>query len=119
MTNVETEVESTYLARKIPEEITGVEPVHLLDMYIPTDGQRMFDVRLRQEGNEYKITKKRPLRPGDYSTSTELTIWLDRTEFETLCKADGRVVEKNRYKLQSMDIRQKSMCLPVNLRGWL
>lgn len=97
--NEEVEVESTYLAREVPAEIAGVEPIRLFDMYLASDDPKLFDVRLRNRGDKYEITKKRPLKPGDFSTSTELTIWLDKTEFDALCKADGRVVEKDRYKV--------------------
>ena len=33
--NVEIEYELTYLASKIPDEIKGIEPKHMLDVYIP------------------------------------------------------------------------------------
>ena len=92
----ELEIELTFLAKMIPAEIKTAKPKRLKDIYIPEDSS--FPVlRLRQNGEQYEITKKTPLKPGDFSGHTEHTIPLVQDEFEALKNASKRVVEKDRY----------------------
>jgi CYTH domain-containing protein len=94
--NVEVELELTYLASKLPAEINGVSPSVMFDIYLPEDSPRPF-IRLRQKGGKYEITKKKPINDNDLSAQTEQTIPLDEDEFTALSVASKRSVQKNRY----------------------
>ncbi|HTB49275.1 MAG TPA: hypothetical protein VK712_04290 [Verrucomicrobiae bacterium] len=96
--NIEIELELTYLARKIPGELNGVTPQRLVDTYVPENAAKPY-VRLRQKGTQYEITKKQPVDESDFSHQTEQTIPLKKDEFDALCKASRRRVEKDRYMI--------------------
>ncbi len=96
--NLEIELELTYLARSLPVEISDVAPKRLLDIYVPEISNSPF-IRLRKKGNEYKITKKKPIDDNDASRQSEQTIPLDHDEFDALSVASKRSVEKDRYKV--------------------
>ena len=51
------ELERTFLVVAPPSEINGVEPVQILDVYIP-EGAAHSHLRLRRKGERYFITKK-------------------------------------------------------------
>ena len=89
------ELERTYLAKRLPEEITGADFVDIVDIYIP-DGDGRADLRLRQKGNDYYITKKTVLSE-DVSEQMEQTIELTKQEYEALSSCSKKRVEKRRY----------------------
>jgi adenylate cyclase len=93
-----TEIELTYLAKELPPELASVKPQKVVDIYIPQDSSFAV-LRLRQYGKTYEITKKTPLRNGDYSAHLEQTITLDKDEFEALKSSSNKIVEKNRYTM--------------------
>lgn len=93
------EIELTFLAKRIPDEIKNTKPVRLIDVYVPEHSSFPV-VRLRQRGNIYEITKKVPMREGDFSSHTEHTIPLEKDEFEALCRSSARAVIKDRYKIE-------------------
>ncbi|HSD56252.1 MAG TPA: CYTH domain-containing protein [Candidatus Saccharimonadales bacterium] len=96
----ELEIELTYLARFIPDEIASLTPDIMEDVYYPDiPGQRSI-LRLRRRGESYEITKKMPLTEGDGKRHLETTIELTREEYDALHVATGKVVGKKRYKLQ-------------------
>jgi CYTH domain-containing protein len=93
------ELELTYLAATIPAEIRKATPQRLIDVYIPESSS--FPVlRVRQRGDKYEITKKTPIKEGDFSAHTEHTIPLTKGEFEALKRSSLREVEKNRYTVK-------------------
>jgi CYTH domain-containing protein len=94
------ELELTYLAGSLPNEIRNVQPIKMLDIYIPENEIEHPHLRIRQRGDKYEITKKTPLVIGDASRQLELTIQLNQVEFETLVKASNRRIVKNRYQIQ-------------------
>ena len=55
--NQELELELTFLVKRIPDEIKSVEPVRIVDIYIP-DTSEHSHLRLRQKGEKFEITKK-------------------------------------------------------------
>jgi adenylate cyclase len=93
---VEIELELTYLARELPIEISGVEPKAMLDIYLPEQSLRPY-IRLRKKGENYEITKKKPIDDSDYSAQTEQTIPLEADEFAALSVTSNRKIQKNRY----------------------
>lgn len=93
----ELELELTFLAKKLPNEIKTVKPVRIMDIYIP-DTKEHSHLRLRQKGNHYEITKKNPAREGDSSEQIEQTIPLTESEFNALKSCSHKVVVKDRYQ---------------------
>lgn len=93
------EMELTFLAREIPKEIVGVTPQFMMDTYIPDMGHA--ELRVRQKGNKFEITKKTPIFGGDGSTKImkEMTIPLTKSEFEALSSSGKRKVSKYRYNV--------------------
>lgn len=95
----EIELELTYLAKSLPKEIQGVEPIQMVDMYIPKSGIAHPTLRLRKLGDIHEITKKSPVDNADASRQYEHTIKLNKLEYDALAKAGGLVIEKNRYQV--------------------
>ena len=95
----EVEMELTFLAREIPQEIVGVTPQFMMDVYIPDVGHA--ELRVRQKGDKFEITKKKPILGGDGFTKImkEMTIPLTKTEFEALSLSGKRKVLKYRYNV--------------------
>jgi adenylate cyclase len=98
-TTSEIELEYTYLAARLPEEVKNATPKRLVDVYIPEVTHTHPHLRVRQKGGQYEITKKYPLHEGDSSVMVEHTIPLDRVEFESLGKASPIKVVKDRYNV--------------------
>lgn len=94
----EIELELTFLAKERPSELNGVEPEIMVDTYVPKSG--FADLRIRKRGGKFEITKKVPLRPGDYSIMKELTIPLNEDEYEELSSVGNRKVLKHRYSVE-------------------
>jgi CYTH domain-containing protein len=90
------EIELTFLASRLPQEIMDAAPKRLVDIYIPENSSFPI-VRLRQKGDEFEITKKVAVREGDFSSHIEHTISLTNDEFEAMRKSSNRTVEKDRY----------------------
>ena len=98
MNDVQIELELTYLAATMPEEVKGATPRRILDVMIP-EGVAHPHLRLRQKGKKYEITKKQPVIDGDASKQTEITIPLEKVEFEALIPASQLRVVKDRYNV--------------------
>ena len=92
----ELELEKTYLARHLPEGLSGCEYKELLDIYVPESVEHPR-LRIRQKGSKYEITKKTPLVKGDASQHTEQTISLEEAEFKALAQVKSKKVYKSRY----------------------
>ena len=97
--NQELELELTYLAKEIPNEIQNIQPTRIIDLYIP-DTVEHAHLRLRQKGEKYEITKKTPVKQGDSSEQIEQTIPLTKEEFEALATCSQKKVVKDRYKIK-------------------
>ncbi len=97
--NSSIELELTFLASRIPSEVQGVTPHHLLDIYIPEDLTAHSRLRIRQDNNHYEITKKLPIIANDASVQVEHTIHLDNNEFLALSRVSNKIIEKDRYKV--------------------
>ena len=61
--NQELELELTFLAKALPQDIKTVRPTRIVDVYIP-DTPEHSHLRLRQKGDKYEITKKMPVAEG-------------------------------------------------------
>lgn len=97
--NVEIELELTYLAAYVPNEIAGTLPKELMDVYIPTDPAVHSKLRLRRNGEKYEITKKVPLNENDASAQQEFTIPVTENEFIELAQVSNKRIRKDRYQV--------------------
>lgn len=93
------EIEFTFLAAFMPEEITDVEPIEIEDVYI-TPGTGASIIRLRRKGNRYELTKKTAVAKGDFSRHEEQTIELTRQEYDVLAVGGSLKISKNRYDVK-------------------
>lgn len=98
-TGTELELELTFLAGSIPDEITGVRPQKIVDAYFPHAVDAHPRVRLRQQGDRFEFTKKTPAENGDASQHFEQTISLTAEEFSDLSISSRRRITKDRYKV--------------------
>lgn len=92
----EIELEFTYLAKSLPEDLRFSASKLITDIYYPEKLEHPL-LRLRQRGDVYEMTKKENAIGTDSSYKLEHTIVLDRDEFEALAQAPGRRVTKRRY----------------------
>jgi CYTH domain-containing protein len=90
------ELERTFLAKSLPDELRSHPHKRIIDLYVK-NGTEHLDLRVRQNGDHYEITHKRPVEGTDSSKQEETTIVLEKIEFESLSNADVRKVEKTRY----------------------
>lgn len=97
----ELEIEKRFLvpAERVEELKTGVvkgSEVWMNDVYVPNGGKHR-DLRLRQMGEKYMVTRKRPVRDGDATVMLETTIEISGEEFTALAAGIETNVEKERY----------------------
>lgn len=90
------ELEKTYLAKKLPDNIKNSEFKEVVDNYIPR-GSEHPKLRLRKNGNIFELTKKEPVNHGDASHQEEQTIILSKAEYGALNKIEGKRVRKLRF----------------------
>ena len=69
--------------------------VWMNDVYVP-NGEKHRDLRLRQMGDKFMVTRKRLVRDGDATVMIETTIELSREEFAALSAGIETNVEKER-----------------------
>jgi CYTH domain-containing protein len=91
------EIERTFLASRIPQNIDKFPKKEVLDIYIPKSKEHPT-LRIRKSGNRTEMTKKEPLKHGDSSVQVESTIQLTPEEFSDLEKIEGKRVRKMRYE---------------------
>jgi len=94
--NIMIELEKTYLAKNMPENLQNCKFKEIIDLYIPKHSEHP-KLRIRKNGNKYEATKKEPINNKDASCQEEQTIILTKLEFEALQKIDGKMVRKLRY----------------------
>ena len=90
------ELERTFLAKKITQEIISCKKQEIIDVYIPKKAGHPV-LRLRKKGNKFEMTKKYPIKETDSSRQIEQTIQLSESEFIALRKVQGKAVRKFRY----------------------
>jgi len=91
------ELERTYLAKELPKDLKECENKEIVDIYLPKASDHPV-LRLRKNGDNYEMTKKKPIKDNDSSKQLEQTIVLDKEEFEALQKVSGKRVAKRRYR---------------------
>ena len=105
----ELEIEKRFLVPEDKvEELKGfIVPdsgVKMNDVYIP-NGNAHKDLRLRQKGEKYMVTRKRPVKDGDTTTMLETTIELSKYEFDALASGIESNVEKERFLIDISEWR--------------
>lgn len=98
------ELENTYLAKRLPNDLHNYPSKEIIDVYIPAAAFHPV-LRFRKNGDRYEMTKKEPVTAGDASRQEEQTINLSEEEFNALSTLEGKRVEKRRY-LVPIDGRQ-------------
>jgi CYTH domain-containing protein len=89
------ELEKTYLAKYLPENLERCPAKEMIDVYIPAAFAHP-KIRIRKNGDKYEITKKEPLESNP-SEMLEQTIKITAEEFAELQKLPGKEIHKTRY----------------------
>ena len=94
----EIEKEDRYLLKQLPISLLDDwRKETIVDIYYPNDSDNP-QIRLRQRGSRYLLTKKCPLVDDDLGTMVEETIRLSEEEKNFLDKhLPGKIISKNRY----------------------
>ena len=95
---IQTEIETTYLASSLPDELKNLEGHTMIDVYLPASAAHPR-LRVRQKDSLYMLTKKTKVNEGDASTQVEENVELTKEEFEALAAGNGKTVAKIRYEL--------------------
>ncbi|MBD3362652.1 hypothetical protein GF362_02940 [Candidatus Dojkabacteria bacterium] len=90
------ELEKTYLAKYIPEDLSDSKYIEICDKYFPVNSTHPV-LRLRRKNKKYLLTKKKPLSKHDSSKQKEETIILSQEEYKTFLAIPGRKIYKRRY----------------------
>lgn len=96
------ELEWTFLAKALPANLQAAKHKQIIDLYVE-NGTDHPDLRIRQNGARYELTRKQPVSEGDASKQTETTIELNAAEFASFANTTARKVAKTRYYYQHED----------------
>lgn len=111
------EIQRNYLASRVPEEISGVEPVHMVDVFFPADVSVESHLRARRYGDSYELTKLIPV-VGSHSTAhLEQSISLDPAEFESVIAGNHRAIVKDRFNVRIAGLRAEVDVFRGRLEG--
>lgn len=88
------EIEKTFLVKKIPNDLSSYQFFEIKQGYISSPPSPL---RIRKKGNSFELTKKIPLKTGDYSSANEINILLTEYEFNKLWPTVEKYLEKIRY----------------------
>lgn len=91
------ELEKTYLAKCLPEDLAKCEATEIQDSYIPAEDAHP-KMRIRKKGDRYEITKKVRLDASDASAQEEQTMTLSAEEYAALAPVPGKRLRKIRYE---------------------
>ena len=94
------EIEKTFLIKKIPQKLSSYKSVTIRQGYISSTPSPL---RIRQKGDKYELTKKIPLKDGDFSSVNEINIPLTKEEFNKLWTLIEKSLEKIRYLVPIKD----------------
>lgn len=95
---VQTEIETTYLAASLPNDLASYEHKELIDVYFPAESIHP-KLRIRKKGDSYVLTKKTQLQASDASIQSEENVILSKEEFEALRAGHNKEVSKIRYNM--------------------
>jgi CYTH domain-containing protein len=110
------EIERTFLVKALPQDLLQHPYTILLDIYLPSTS-RHPNLRLRQKGGKFEMTKKFWIDENDRSEQTEQTIPLTKEEFEELATLQGKRVKKLRYAYPYMGMTAEIDVFQDDLEG--
>lgn len=90
------EIEKTFLVKKIPANLPSYKSYQIKQGYISSPPSPL---RIRQKGDKFELTKKIPIKKGDYSSAQEINILLTEYEFKKLWPLVEKYLEKTRYNI--------------------
>jgi adenylate cyclase len=90
------EIEKTFLVKETPKGLSSYKSEKIKQGYISSTPSPL---RIRQKGNNFELTKKIPLKEGDFSVFNEINIPLTEDEFNKLWPLVEKSLEKIRYIL--------------------
>ncbi|MFA7676219.1 MAG: adenylate cyclase [Candidatus Shapirobacteria bacterium] len=88
------EIEKTYLVEKIPNNLSEYKGHQIKQGYISSTPSPL---RIRKNDNKFELTKKLPVKEGDFGIAEELNIPLTEDEFKKLWPLVEKYLEKTRY----------------------
>jgi len=88
------EIEKTFLVKEIPKDLFSYNFAKIKQGYLSPSPSPL---RIRQKGNKFELTKKIPLKEGDFSSVNEINIPLTEYEFNKLWPLVEKSLEKTRY----------------------
>lgn len=94
------EIEKTFLIKRLPDNFSLYKPIKIKQGYISNPPSPL---RIRQKEDKFEITKKLPLKPGDFSLAEEINIPLTKFEFNKIWSLVERFLEKDRYNIPIND----------------
>lgn len=94
------EIEKTFLVKQIPKNLSQYKSQKIKQGYISSTPSPL---RIRQKGNKFELTKKIPLKEGDFSSFNEINIPLTKNEFNKLWPLVKKSLEKTRYIIPIKD----------------
>lgn len=93
----ELEIERTYLAKYLPDNLYNCKYVDIEDVYIPKNA-RHATLRIRKTSKPtYVITKKEAVEKGSAYSHIEHTIEITEEEYNYFKELGGNIVKKRRY----------------------
>lgn len=92
------ELEKTYLAKKLPQDLKEYAHKEIIDIYIPQIAAHP-KIRIRKNGLLFEITKKEPINIADASCQKEQTIKLTEIEFNSMLALEGKKIHKLRFSV--------------------
>ena len=90
------EIEKTFLVKNIPFDLSPFPSEVIHQGYISSPPSPL---RIRQKGSKFELTKKIPLKEGDFSSAEEINIDLTQYEFDKLWPLVEKSLEKIRYRI--------------------
>lgn len=93
----ELEIEKTYLAKYLPDNLYNCKYVDIEDIYIPKSARHAY-LRIRKTSvPSYTITKKEKIDKRSASSHIEHSIEITEEEYNSFKALEGSVVKKRRY----------------------
>ena len=97
------ELERTFLAKYLPDDLDKFSAKEICDVYVENKSQRLH-LRLRKSDDKYEITRKERVN-DDVSRHIETSIGLEKEEFDQLRKFAEKALCKRRYDYFIGDIK--------------
>ncbi len=94
------EIEKTFFVKDIPFDLSLFPSEIINQGYISSPPSPL---RIRQKGSKFELTKKIPLKNGDFSSAEEINIDLTQYEFDKLWSLVEKSLEKIRYYIPLQD----------------